>query len=308
MNLPALKYQKIGDVKLAYRQWGTTGKAIVLLHGFPDASSFWHKNAQYLAHQGWRVYAPEILGLGYSTAPLHLIDQIDHSLDGQAQLIQGFIDCVLPNENYVLLGQDLGGGIAQVMAEKKANAIDCLVLSNSVAFDTWPPRVLLPLRLMTKYLSTNIFKLLVPALKWRFRQGIKSGLVDPSLATDQLINEIYHTLTGDDQRLRHFIHFINALDNRITQRATPALSQFTKPLLLIWAEHDQYHTLATAKRIEALAANAKTIPIDAKHFHPLESNDLVSLFNQEYQNISSKQTAITTPHNTVEQTVEQKLN
>ena len=52
------------DCRIAYRQWGREGKPIVLLHGIPMNSSLWNRVGPRLAAQGYRIYAPEMLGMG----------------------------------------------------------------------------------------------------------------------------------------------------------------------------------------------------------------------------------------------------
>jgi pimeloyl-ACP methyl ester carboxylesterase len=82
LTMAERKFVNINTFQIAYRQWGESGKPIVLLHGIPMNSSLWKRTGTTLARRGYQVYAPEMLGLGYSMGS---IDN-DHSLRGQAKL------------------------------------------------------------------------------------------------------------------------------------------------------------------------------------------------------------------------------
>jgi len=104
------QWVKLDACNVAYRQWETKGKPVILLHGIPMNSALWESVGLELSLRGYLVYAPELLGLGYTDGPIGY----DHSLNGQAQLIAQFANNVVHDE-YILVGHDLGGGIAQIM-------------------------------------------------------------------------------------------------------------------------------------------------------------------------------------------------
>lgn len=62
---PGLTYVQTGDIKTRYREWGTSGTPIVLLHGFVESADTWQPTAQLLARDH-RVYAVDLDGFGYT--------------------------------------------------------------------------------------------------------------------------------------------------------------------------------------------------------------------------------------------------
>src|SRR3954454_5230490 len=57
---------RTGDLVTHYEQWGTTGPPIVLVHGFLESAWAWHLTGPRLAAQGYRVYALDVRGFGYT--------------------------------------------------------------------------------------------------------------------------------------------------------------------------------------------------------------------------------------------------
>lgn len=55
-----------GGLTTHYEQWGTTGTPIVLVHGFLESSWVWHDVGRLLAARGYRVYAIDVRGFGYT--------------------------------------------------------------------------------------------------------------------------------------------------------------------------------------------------------------------------------------------------
>ncbi|HEV2634598.1 MAG TPA: alpha/beta hydrolase [Actinocrinis sp.] len=62
---PGLTYVQTGDIRTRYREWGTIGSPILLLHGFIESADSWEPTAELLARDH-RVYAVDLDGYGYS--------------------------------------------------------------------------------------------------------------------------------------------------------------------------------------------------------------------------------------------------
>lgn len=77
---PGLTYVRTGDIMTRYREWGTSGSPVLLLHGFVESADSWQATAALLARDH-RVYAVDLDGFGYSlrVAPYttaHLTTQV----------------------------------------------------------------------------------------------------------------------------------------------------------------------------------------------------------------------------------------
>lgn len=103
-----LTYVQTGDIDTRYREWGTSGTPVLLLHGFVESADSWQATAALLARDH-RVYAIDLDGFGYSTrvAPYttaHLTTQV---LDFIAAM-----HLVRP----VLVGHSSGAAVAAAVA------------------------------------------------------------------------------------------------------------------------------------------------------------------------------------------------
>ncbi len=260
----------LNPCNVAYRQWGTRGKPVVLLHGIPTNSSLWERTGPRLSALGYHVYAPEMLGLGYTEGP---IDH-DHSLEGQARLISRFIEMVV-KEECILVGHDLGGGVAQIIAAGLSSraGIGKYVFTNSVAADSWPIEGIKPLIAASS--RKDYREIFSPRFLSGFiRKGLSAGLTDASLITGEFLDDLCGGLGGTRERVEHFVRFLRAVDNRYTREAFPALRTLGQPALVIWAEGDRFQPVTVGERLRDILPDAAWELIGGGHFHPLESDAL----------------------------------
>ncbi|MBS2537470.1 alpha/beta hydrolase [Catenulispora sp. NF23] len=104
-----LTYVQAGDVRTRYREWGTTGTPIVLVHGFVESADTWQYLAPLLAAQGHRVYALDVDGWGYTqrVAPF----DVGH----QARQVNAFIEA-LHLASPILVGHSSGAAVSALAA------------------------------------------------------------------------------------------------------------------------------------------------------------------------------------------------
>ncbi|HEX2266940.1 MAG TPA: alpha/beta hydrolase, partial [Actinomycetota bacterium] len=108
------------------------GPPVVLLHGFPTSSHLWRRETWLFAER-MRVIAPDMLGYGESEKP----PGADLSEQAQARYVDELLR-QLGIERAAVVGHDLGGGIAQMLALDGRVDVGCLVLLDAVCFDAWP--------------------------------------------------------------------------------------------------------------------------------------------------------------------------
>jgi len=107
-------------------------RPVVLLHGNPTWSFLWRKVIRRLG--GFRAVAPDLLGLGLSDR----LKPGEHTCDRHAEALAELIDA-LELESFVMVGQDWGGALAPVVADRLGGKVAALVLGNTA--------VILPRRL-----------------------------------------------------------------------------------------------------------------------------------------------------------------
>jgi 2-hydroxymuconate-semialdehyde hydrolase len=125
-----LEIHPVEGGELAYVDEGD-GPAVVLLHGFPTSSHLWRDLVPILAPR-FRVIAPDLLGYGASSKPE---DVSALTVPAQAEHVRTLL-MGLDATEYAVVGHDIGGGIAQLLARDRA--VDAMVLMDSIAFDAWP--------------------------------------------------------------------------------------------------------------------------------------------------------------------------
>ncbi|WP_137284046.1 alpha/beta fold hydrolase [Halorussus salinisoli] len=105
---------------------------VVFLHGIPTWSFLWREIAPTVAEER-RVVAPDLLGYGNSA--MH--DGFDRSIRAQEAMLDALLDR-LGIETVSLVAHDIGGGVATRYAAHDPEAVEKLVLSNAVCYDSWP--------------------------------------------------------------------------------------------------------------------------------------------------------------------------
>lgn len=91
---------------------GGHGPPLLLLHGFPQTHSIWHKIAPTLS-QHYTLVMPDIRGYGQSSKPTS-IDPADHTLYAKDAMAQDMADLMtsLGHTSFYVVGHDRGGRIA----------------------------------------------------------------------------------------------------------------------------------------------------------------------------------------------------
>ena len=128
VELDGLSYKPL---RVAWTELGA-GEPVILLHGIPTWSFLYNEVIPLLA-QHVTVIAPDFLGHGYSDRR----DFFDRSLLAQTVMIIRLMDH-LKIEKATIVGHDTGGGVALIMGINHPERVSRLVLTNVVAYDSWP--------------------------------------------------------------------------------------------------------------------------------------------------------------------------
>ncbi len=102
------------------------GPLVVFLHGFPELGLAWHHQVPYLAARGFRAMALDQRGCGESDRPEgvdpyhveHLMDDVEDVVSSQQR------------RSAHVVGHDWGGAIAWMMAMRRPECVERLVVLN----------------------------------------------------------------------------------------------------------------------------------------------------------------------------------
>jgi pimeloyl-ACP methyl ester carboxylesterase len=193
----------------------------------------------------------------------------DLSPGGIAQLIYDFIGA-LGLSNVVIVGNDTGGAICQVMLGGDTSRLGAAVLTNCDAFGTFPPRALAPLFSALRH--PVLVACMVPGLRSAWvRHGrlafgpLTSGQLDRGLTRDWISPLARGAIRGDLAR------FAGAVHPRVLLDAASRFSQFTGPVRILWGEADPYFPVELAQQLSEAFPNARLTTVAAgRAFLPLD--------------------------------------
>jgi len=242
------------DLDVAYYEAGTDngGPPVVFLHGIPTNSFLWREVVGPIETER-HVLAPDMIGYGNSS----MYDGFDRSLRAQEVAIEGLLDA-LGIETVTLVGHDLGGGVFLRYAAHSPEAVDQLVLSNSVAYDSWPIQTITDLGLPETARETGVEQL----------QGMLDGLMRDTLYGEDAGEEFIEGMTApwaSEEGVTSIVRNASATNTSHTTEVDP--TDVTAETLLLWGGEDEFQPIRWAERLARDIADAELVGLDeANHW------------------------------------------
>ncbi len=250
--------------EMAYQRAGQ-GPAVILLHGIPSSSYLWRDVIGPLS-AAFDVIAPDLLGYGDSDKRL----DADLSLAAQARYVVALMESLQVRQGAVV-GHDIGGGIAQLIAADEPGRVARLVLIDSVVDDAWP--------------IPDIARLKEPAwdqimvdldLRRGFKKGLDAGIVTPGRVTDEMLEEFVRPF-GDQPGRRAYLRAARALNNRDLVSRSHHIAEIQTPTLILWGANDGFLAPRWGEHLQRKLPHASLQLIDpGGHFLPLDRPDAVT--------------------------------
>ncbi len=155
------------------------GRPVVFVHGYMMGGQLWRQVSERLADLGLRCIAPT-WPLGAHPQPLR--PGADRTITGVAGIVAEVL-AALDLEDVVLVGNDTGGVVTQLVAVHHPERLGALVLTSCDAFEHFPPPILKPVILAAK--SKTMFRTVVqamraPAARKRAFDGLAHRNIDDS--------------------------------------------------------------------------------------------------------------------------------
>lgn len=240
-------------------------RPVVLVHGIPTSAELWRHVMPLV--DGARLLAWEMPGYGRSW---DVPPDVDISVGAQADRLLAWLD-ELRIERAVLVGHDLGGGVAQIAAVRAPERCAALVLTNAIAYDSWP----IPEVKAMRSAGPIVERLPGPLLRGQLAMLTHMGHDDRGRARESLAVHWagYDHAQGGAVLLRQ----MRSLDCRDTEAVASALPALGIPAALVWGVADRFQKLDPYGR--RLAADLGA-PLDevqgAKHFTPEDHPERVA--------------------------------
>jgi pimeloyl-ACP methyl ester carboxylesterase len=239
------------------------GRPVVLVHGIPTSPALWRRVMPLV--EG-RTLAVEMLGYGASIGDA---DAHDIGLSSQADRLLSWLDA-LELDGAVLVGHDLGGGVAQIAATRAPDRFSGLVLTNAVCYDSWP----IPSVKMMRAVSGVLRHLPGPAMYPAFVQLLLRGHDDVGTAREAIRTHWRpYTVHG---AARSLMRQVDALDVGDTIAVARQLSTLQLPARVVWGDADRFQKVSYGERLAADLGTTLTRIRGGKHFTPEDHPDVVA--------------------------------
>jgi pimeloyl-ACP methyl ester carboxylesterase len=241
-----------------------TGTPIVFVHGLLTNSLLWRQVVPELAEHHRCIVPDWPLG----SHPDAMRPDADLTPDGLVEVIVAVLD-ELGLDRAVLVGNDTGGALSQLVAARHPDRVAGLVLTNCDAYDNFPPRMFAPLLAAARV--PGALAALGQLLRIRALWGLPVAFgrlakhpLHPGVVTSWL-----EPARTDRAVRRDLGKALRGLHPRYTLEAAEQLRTFDRPVLLAWAPEDRLFPITHAHRLadELPDATVEQVP-DSYTFVP----------------------------------------
>lgn len=241
-----------------------SGRPVVFVHGYMMGGQLWRQVGTRLADLGLRCIAPT-WPLGAHPEPLRR--GADRTITGVAGMVAETLEA-LDLRDVVLVGNDTGGVVAQLVAVHHRERLGALVLTSCDAFEHFPPPILRPVIMAAK--SKTVFRAAIQALRAPVaRRRAYDGLAHRDI--DELTDLWVRPALSDPAVAEDLRHFTLSLREEVTTAVAARLPEFDKPTLIAWSADDVFFEQADGARLAQLIPQARLEVIEnARTFSMLD--------------------------------------
>ena len=252
--------------EIAYVDKGE-GPAVLLLHGFPTSSHLWRDLVPMLAPR-FRTIAPDMLGYGDSdkpTAPESL------NIRSQAAAMRELLS-QLGVEELAVIGHDIGGGVAQLLALD--GDVRVLTLIDSISFDSWPIE---GVKMLQEARDDQVDEEFVRGL---VGVSLEMGMTEPERLGAEDREGFVHPWLADPLALVRAARGIDGVGLVGTEKR---LSELEARALILWGEDDPFQPAELAERLgEVIPGATVALVPGASHFLTEDAPETVLPLISEY--------------------------
>jgi hypothetical protein len=242
----------------------------VFIHGYAMGSSLWGPLAERLAGWGSMCLAPT-WPMGAHSEPMR--EDAELTMEGIAALVAEFLEA-LELDDVVLVGNDTGGAIAQLVATTTPERLGALVLTSCDAFEHFPPPILKPFIAAARFAPT--FRAAAEPLRTKIARRRAYGPLAHADIDHLAADWIKPAL--EDSRIREDLRrFTASLRQETTVRAGTRLPNFTKPALIAWSADDKFFAVEDGRRLaDALPDSRFELIERARTFSMIDQPDVLA--------------------------------
>ncbi|HXS06906.1 MAG TPA: alpha/beta hydrolase [Rhizomicrobium sp.] len=249
---PIHKTIETPSARVGYAEQGE-GPVALFVHGVLLNGHLWRHQLAGLSDIR-RCIAPDLLAHGAT----EVAQGGDVSVTANARMLKEFLDG-LGIDQVDLVGNDSGGGIAQIFAANWPERVRSLTLTDCDTHDNWPPEAFKPFLAMAAAggLRDTLNAMLADKSIYRSQGALGPAYEDAATVTDADIETYLRPLVKSESRLRDFERFLAAFDNKHTLAIEERLKRLTAPTLIMWGTDDVYFDVKWARWLAAAIPGTK---------------------------------------------------
>lgn len=215
-----------GQKKIHYIENGDGPNHIVLIHGYGSHTCTWYDLLNPLIKAGYKVWAIDLLGFGYSDKPLNA----SYGLQLYLEQIRAFMkEKQIPQAD--LIAHSMGGTVALGLAIHHPNQVKSLTLISAMAY---------PFKLPLGFRIAKTFPSLIKLFcGLSFIKAMRKQLVikTETSCTPQKVSEAaepYFLHNGPDAAF----HILGKFNNQVLIDISSQYKQIKKASMIIWGKND----------------------------------------------------------------------
>ena len=262
-SIPEGHYVDIAPVagatqRIHYHEQGQ-GEVVIFLHGAGGGASGYSNfkgNYPEFAKAGYRTIVPDLLGYGLSSKP----DIAQYDLDFFVAGVKGMVDA-LGLKNITLLGNSLGGAVALGYALAYPDEVSRLILMAPGGVEDLDSYLAMPG-------IANMFQIYQSGKTGAeaMRAVMTMQLFDPSLLTDEIINERAPIAATQTQAARSVLKVPNLTDR---------LHELKCPVFGFWGVNDHFNPVGGATKLLDNCPQARMVLVNrCGHWVQVEHRDM----------------------------------
>jgi pimeloyl-ACP methyl ester carboxylesterase len=248
---------EVDGIHMRWEQQGE-GRPVVFVHGIPTSPRLWRHVVPWVSSA--RSMAWEMVGPG---ASIEEGEGRDISVAKQAEYLAAWMRAVGLDEGAVIVGHDLGGGVAQILAVQNPELVRGLVLTNAICYDSWPIPSVKAMRTM----GAAIERLPDALLRYKLYVGLFLRGHDDLARAKESFGEHwpYYQRAGAGAALMRQVRSLNVQHTLAVADRIPSLNV---PARLIWGAADRFQKIGYGYRLAyELGASMERLE-KGKHFVP----------------------------------------
>jgi pimeloyl-ACP methyl ester carboxylesterase len=261
--------------RISYVEAGL-GPVALFVHGVLLNKHLWRRQLAALSDIR-RCIAVDLLAHGDT----EITPDQDVSVTANATMLKEVLDA-LEIDQVDLIGNDSGGGIAQIFTALNPERVRTLTLTDCDTHDNWPPEPFRPFLEMAAAggLSDTLNAMLADKAIYRSPGALGPAYERPEDVSDADIETYLRPFIRTEQRTRDFQRFLAAFDPSHTLAIEPRLRALAMPTLIVWGTDDVYFHTKWAWWLAGAIPGAK-VPVEldgARLFFPEERAEV---FNEK---------------------------